>query len=292
MPPVRKAVILATGLATRMLPATKAVPQELLPIVDRPLIQYAVEEAVNAGVTDVIFVMSPGREAIQGHFGVGGPLARYLDEAGDERLLRLVEGPAALARFHYVYQERRLGTAHAVACARLLLEGEPFALLLPNDLIVSFEPCLAQLVRAWEVVGGSVIAVHDVPPADTSQYAIVDVIGSANPAPVRAIIQKPVPTIAPSNLGVVGRYVLSETIFSHIDRIVPGAGGMSRITDALISQIAAGEPVSAFRFTGRRFDTGVPLGYLAGSIAVALEREDLRGPLINQLRTIIDAGVR
>ena len=289
---IRKAVILAAGLGTRMLPATKAVAKELLPVVDKPLIQYAVEEAVNAGVTEVVFVIAPGKEAIREHFGSMGRIAQHAQAMGDERLLEMCEAPSRLATFHYVYQEQALGIAHAVACARLLVEGEPFALLFPDDLIVAFEPCLRQLIRAWQPIGGSVIAVQDVPRAETSQYGIVDVVGTGNPASVRGLVEKPSPATAPSTLGIVGRYILSETTFAHIDRQAPGAKGEMQITDTLASQAAAGERVSAFRFEGRRFDTGRPVGYLSASMAVALEREDLREPLLAQMRDVVEAGVR
>ncbi len=292
MPTIRKAVILAAGLGTRMLPATKAVPKELLPVVDKPLIQYSVEEAVGAGISEIIFVIAPGKEAIREHFSAMGRIAQHAQAMGDERLLALVEAPAQLATFHYVYQERALGIAHAVACARLLLEGEPFALMFPDDLIVSEEPCLRQLTRAWEALGGSMIAVQDIARSETSQYGIVDVVNSGNPAAVRGLVEKPSPSTAPSTLGIVGRYILSETTFAHIDRQTPGAKGEMQITDTLASQVAAGEPVSAFRFAGRRFDTGRPVGYLSASIAVALERSELRGPLLEQMRGVIKAGVR
>jgi UTP--glucose-1-phosphate uridylyltransferase len=275
---VTSAVILAAGLGTRMLPATKAVPKELLPVVDRPLIQYAVEEAVAAGIEEVVVVLAPGKEAIRNHFGDTTRADDYARASGDPGLEALVSGPSRLARFHYVVQREPRGIAHAVACARQLVEGRPFALIFPDDLITGARPCLAQMCAAYDGAG-SMVAVQAVAPADVPHYGIVDPLEDANPARLRGIVEKPAFADAPSDLGVVGRYILGATILDHIDNTRPGKNGELQITDALARQLAAGEPVRAFRYEGTRYDTGRPLGYLLANVGLALARSDL-GPAL------------
>ncbi|MGE5596546.1 MAG: UTP--glucose-1-phosphate uridylyltransferase [Hyphomicrobiales bacterium] len=290
MATITKALILAAGLGTRMLPATKAVPKEMLPIVDRPLIQYAVQEAVDAGINHIVFVIAEGKEAIAEHFGNRTRANAYVESKDDPALRELVEGPAHMARFDYVTQDEPKGIAHAVACARELVEGEPVALIFPDDLILGAKSCVGQLAGAYEQCGGSVIAVHEVPREDIPQYGIVDPIDESNPTRLRRVVEKPAIEEAPSTLGIVGRYILSPTIFEHIDRIPPGKNGELQITDALMSQIAAGEPVCGFRYEGTRYDTGRPGGYLVAQVAAALERPDLSGGLRARLGKLLNEG--
>jgi UTP--glucose-1-phosphate uridylyltransferase len=277
---VTSAVILAAGLGTRMLPATKAVPKELLPVVDRPLIQYAVEEAVAAGIRDIIIVIGPGKEAIREHFGTATRADDHARASGDPRLRAICEGPANLANFTFVNQDEPRGIAHAVSCARAWLEGRPFALVFPDDLIVGTPPCLAQLTAVYSGEG-SILAVQEVVEADVPQYGIVDPLDGvdANPLRLRGIVEKPAVEAAPSRLGVVGRYVLGATIFSHIDRTPPGKNGEVQITDALARQIDAGEAVCAFRYSGTRYDTGRPLGYLCANVGLGLRDPEI-GPAL------------
>jgi UTP--glucose-1-phosphate uridylyltransferase len=289
---VNKALILAAGLGTRMLPATKAVPKEMLPIVDRPLIQYAVEEAVEAGIEHVIFVIAEGKEAIAEHFGSNTRADAYVLEKDDAALREQVQRPASLARFDFAMQDAPRGIAHAVACARRFVEGEPFALIFPDDLILARRSIVSQLVDAYGQCGGSVIAVHDVPREDIPQYGIVDPVDGANPARLRRVVEKPAIEDAPSTLGIVGRYILSPTIFEHIDRTPPGKNGELQITDALMSQIAAGEPVCGFQYEGVRYDTGRPAGYLVAQVAAALQREDIAPAVRAQLAALLSEGVR
>lgn len=290
MQPVTTAVILAAGLGTRMLPATKSVPKEMLPIVDRPLVQYCVEEAIEAGITRIVFVIAKGKEAIQEHFQAGARVELALRETGNVQLAEELARIGAAATFEYVHQEKQLGIAHAVNCARAQLEGAPFALMFPDDLLLGASSCVGELCDAYAQTAGSVIAVEQVADADVPQYGIVDPESDANPARLRRVVEKPKLEDAPSRLGIVGRYILSETIFQHIDRIPPGANGELQITDALASQIAAGENVSCFRFSGRRFDTGRPLGYLTAAVAAAMERPDLSGPLRDRLVPLLAEG--
>ena len=292
MSTISKAVILAAGLGTRMLPATKAIPKEMLPIVDKPLIQYAVEEAVAAGITEIIFVIADGKEAIREHFAAGGRTEAMVRAAGNDSLADSLKGPATMANYSFVLQDEPRGIAHALACARTLLEGEPFALLFPDDLLLGKRPVVAQLIDAYGECGGSLIAVHEVDRQDIPQYGIVDPSGEGNPARLRGIVEKPAIEDAPSNLGVVGRYILSPTIFEHIDRIRPGKNGELQLTDALASQVAAGEPVCAFRYEGTRYDTGRPLGLIVANVAAALERDDLRDRLVASIQSLFEEGVR
>ena len=283
MQSVSTAVILAAGLGTRMLPATKAIPKEMLPIVDRPLVQYCVDEALAAGITEVVFVVAEGKGAIREHFEAGARVERALRASGNAQAGDALGAIGAGASFRYVNQPEQLGIAHAVNCAREYLEGRPFALMFPDDLLLG-PSCVAELVEAHSRAGGSLIAVEPVADADVPQYGIVDPVDEANPARLRRVVEKPMLADAPSRLGIVGRYILSETIFDHIDRIPAGANGELQITDALASQIAAGEPVSSFQFSGVRYDTGRPLGYLTASVAAAL----LRPELANDLRERLD----
>ena len=272
-----------------MLPATKAIPKEMLPVVDKPLIQYAVEEATLSGIEQVVFVTAPDRAAVREHFGGGSRLERVAKERGDQDLLEKALAPEQLARFDFVEQQRPLGIADAVKQAQPLLDDEPFVLMFPDDLIVASPPCTAQLTGAYEACGGSVVAVWRVRPEAAPLYGIVDPISPENPARLRGIVEKPVAEDAPSDLGVVGRYVLSPSIFEHIDQLKPGVGGELQFTDALASQIESGEPVYAYRFEGRRYDTGRPVGAVAASVAVALGRDDLRAEVLTQLDTLIPA---
>ena len=285
---ISKAVILAAGLGTRMLPATKAIPKEMLPVVDKPLIQYAVEEAVASGILDIVFVVAEGKQAIVEHFGPGSRVEAYLREKGDAALLAQVRQPNSLAHYEYVVQDRPAGIAHAVACAREFVEGKPFALIFPDDLIIGDRPCTRQLIDAYDACGGSVIAVERVADADVPSYGIVDPAGPGNPARLRGLVEKPALADAPSNLGIVGRYVLAPTIFTHIDRIKPGKNGELQLTDALDSQIASGEPVCACSYEGTRYDTGRPLGLLVASLGVALGRPDLRNPLLSRITRLLE----
>lgn len=291
MQPVSTAVILAAGLGTRMLPATKSIPKEMLPIVDRPLVQYCVDEALEAGITNIVFVIAEGKGAIREHFEGGARVERALREAGHETAAEALLAIGGRATFHYANQDRQLGIAHAVNCAREHLEGRPFALMFPDDLVLGVS-CVAELAAAHARTGGSLIAVEPVADADVPQYGIVDPVDGANPARLRRVVEKPKLEEAPSRLGIVGRYILSETIFQHIDRIPPGANGELQITDALASQIAAGEPVSSFQFSGVRYDTGRPLGYLTASVAAAMRRPELAGQLRARLLPLLTEGER
>ena len=289
MEPVRRAVILAAGLGTRLLPATKAVPKEMLPLVDRPVIQYAAEEAVAAGVTEIIIVTAPDRRAVREHFGGGTRLERHARRAGDDDLLRRVTAIEDAAAFRFVEQDEPLGTADAVLRAEERVGGEPFALLFPDDVILGAESCTAQLARAREARGGgSAVAVRRVPRAELSRYGVVDPEPGETGAVarLRGVVEKPAPEEAPSDLGVVGRYVLEPSIFGRLRALEAGAGGELQFTDALARQIAAGEAVFACRFEGRRHDTGQPAGLVAAAVDAALSRADTREATLAAIRPL------
>ena len=285
--PVRKAVLPVAGFGTRFLPASKAVPKEMLPVVDRPLIQYAVDEARAAGIEQFIFVTGRGRAAIEDHFNRDEELAAHLAARGDSRALALVEGavlPPGAASF--ACQERPLGLGHAVLCARDLVGDEPFAVLLPDELLLGDPPCLAELVEVYGRTGSSVVALAEVPAPETGRYGIVEVAADeGKTVVVPGMVEKPDPADAPSRLAIIGRYVLQPGLFAHLAVQAPGAGAEVQLTDAM-DRMAREEPFRGVRYSGRRIDCGNPVGLLQATIACALERPALRQELLSFLRQI------
>ncbi len=277
--PLRKAVFPVAGQGTRFLPATKSVPKEMLPLVDRPLIQYAIDEARAAGITEFIFVTARGKGAIEDYLDRALELEASLRARGKHDLLAELAActmPAGTAFF--VRQDAPLGLGHAVWCARHLIGDEPFAVILPDDVIASETPCLQQMVAAWRRTGGSMVAAMEVPSDKTSSYGILDVPPSVGAlAPVRGMVEKPTPGTAPSNLAVIGRYILHPQVLRHLDAVKPGAGGEIQLTDAIAAEIASPRGVWGFRFEGERFDCGSKAGFLQATVAFALARSDLRG---------------
>jgi UTP--glucose-1-phosphate uridylyltransferase len=284
--PVRKAVFPVAGLGTRFLPATKAMPKEMLPVVDKPLIQYAVEEAQAAGIEHFIFVTGRGKSALEDHFDHSFELEATLRERGKSaEIVAINSGMPKPGQLSYTRQQRPLGLGHAVWCARDLVGNEPFAVLLPDDLILARAPCLKQMVEARAKVGGNLIAVMDVPREHTKRYGILDAIAEEGPL-VRAkgVVEKPAPEDAPSTLAVIGRYILEPEVFEHLGRIGRGAGNEIQLTDALAQMIGGKTGFHGFRFEGRRFDCGDKLGFLEATIAYALARPDLAGDFRRILR--------
>ena len=275
----RKVVIPVAGRGTRFLPATKATPKELLPVVDRPAIQYIVEEAVAAGLTDILLVTGTGKSPIEDHFDIALELERALEEDGKEALLDETRRPSSLGRIHSVRQGIPLGLGHAVGCARDHVGDEVFAVLLGDDIIGADETLLADMVDLAESTGRSVIAVMEFPPEDMDKYGVV----SGRPDPdrpdvtlVEDLVEKPGADAAPSNLGIIGHYVLTPDIFEHIDATKPGSGGEIQLTDALKAQ-ARDEPIRAMTFRGTRYDVGDKFDWLRACVELACQREDL-GP--------------
>ena len=281
---VDKAVIPAAGMGTRFLPATKATPKEMLPVVDTPAIQYVVEEAVAAGLDDVLFVTGRNKRALEDHFDRNLELEEVLAEKGDEARLRLVERSSDLARIHYVRQGQPLGLGHAVLMSRHHVGSEPFAVLLGDDLIDPRDPILPRMIDVRERLGGSVLCLMEVPREQISLYGCAAVEATGEPGVVRVtdLVEKPAVESAPSSLAVIGRYVLDPAIFEILADTPPGRGGEIQLTDALQRLCHPGVPgggVHGVLFTGRRYDTGDRLSYLQAVIQLALEREDLGGPL-------------
>jgi len=288
MQPVRKAVIPAAGLGTRFLPATKSSPKEMLPVVDRPAIQYVVEEAVQAGLTDILIITGRSKRAVEDHFDRNFELEHYLEASGKVELLKEVQFASDLADIHYVRQRDPLGLGHAVSVARHHVGNEPFAVLLADDLMVDDGALLRSMLDSYEQTSCSVVAVAEVAPEEISLYGCVEPAGAAanGVVPIRRIVEKPAREVAPSNLAVTGRYVFSPEIFDALDRIEPGAGGELQLTDA-IALLLGEQQVFAKEITHGRYDIGNKLDFLHANIELALDREDLGPPLADWLRDLV-----
>jgi UTP--glucose-1-phosphate uridylyltransferase len=273
---IRKAVFPVAGFGSRFLPATKASPKEMMPVVDKPLIQYAVEEAVAAGITDMVFITGRNKRAIEDHFDKAYEIESELANRGKQEMLELVRDviPRDVSCI-YIRQPEQLGLGHAVHCARPVLNDEPFAVILADDLIDAATPAMCQLVDVFDREGASVLGVQEVARDQTASYGIV-IAESIGPRLelVKGIVEKPAPTVAPSNLAVIGRYVLTPSIFDHLARIRPGAGGEIQLTDA-IAGLLAEERVLAYRFEGVRYDCGSKLGYLQASVALGARHPEV-----------------
>jgi UTP--glucose-1-phosphate uridylyltransferase len=278
---VRKAVFPVAGLGTRILPATKAMPKEMLTVVDRPLIHYAVEEAKAAGIEQFYFVTGRGKSSLEDHFDHAYELEATLRERGKDALLAELQAwlPAAGA-VAYTRQQQPLGLGHAVWCARHLVGDEPFAVMLVDDLMVCDPPCLKQMVDAYAETGGNLVAVIEVPREQTNRYGVLDIIDDRGRL-VRAkgVVEKPDPAEAPSNLTIIGRYIIQPEVFGHLEKTKPGAGNEIQLTDGLAALIAEGQPFYGFRAGGRRFDCGDKLGYLEATVALGLEHLELGAEL-------------
>lgn len=285
---IRKAVIPAAGLGTRVLPATKSIPKEMLPLADKPTIQYIIEEAVASGIEHIIIVTSRTKRAIEDHFDESPELRAALEKKGDRKKLAMLDQIENMAQISFTRQPRPHGLGHAILMAKDLVGNEPFGVLLGDDLVVNPErPCLRQLMDVHERHGGCVIATRSVPREQTRLYGIFDVDAAASPDSrthrVRDLVEKPQPDAAPSDLAIIGRYVLTPDIFAALEQTEPGAGGEIQLTDG-IRALRGKEPIFAYEFEGERFDTGDPIGYLTTSLAFALERDDLRPGIVSFLK--------
>ncbi len=283
---IRKAVFPVAGRGTRFLPATKAVPKEMLPLVDRPLIAYGVEEALKSGIEELVFVTAPGKEAIVEHFTADPALIRSLEESGKSSLARQVEREMLpKSRIHVTLQHQALGLGHAIWCAREFVGDEPFAVILPDDVIMSNRPCVAQLIDAHDKVGGNLAAVMDVPRAETASYGILDIEHEdGRLARCRGLVEKPAPERAPSTLSIIGRYILEPSIFTELDKKMVGAGGEIQLTDAMAKSITH-TPFLGLRYEGRRYDCGKKEGFLEATVAFALKRNDLASTMEDIIQT-------
>lgn len=276
MPKITKAVFPVAGMGTRFLPATKASPKEMMPIVDKPLIQYAVEEAIAAGITEMIFITGRNKRAIEDHFDKAYEMEAELEARGKNDTLEMLRSilPKNIPCI-YIRQSEALGLGHAVLCARPAVGNEPFAVLLADDLLAGDEPIMQQMTRVYEQNGCSILAVQNVEPADTVNYGIVKCGPGMNGLhPITGIVEKPEPENAPSTLGVVGRYILTPKIFEHLKNVKPGAGGEIQLTDGIASLLQE-ERALAYEFSGVRYDCGTKIGYLKATIALALEHPEV-----------------
>ena len=286
--PVRKAVFPVAGLGTRFLPATKVMPKEMLPVVDKPLIQYAIEEARDAGIEDFILVTGRGKNMMEDHFDHAYELEAILRDRGRDGDLDMVQTLAPESgKLSYTRQRLPLGLGHAVWCARQFIFGEPFAVISPDDLVLSKPGCLAQMMQAYNEVGGNVVAVEDVPREQTNRYGILDVeTDDGRLAKAKGLVEKPDPSEAPSTLSIIGRYILQPEVFEHLDKHEKGAGGEIQLTDAMAKTIDT-VPFHGFRFSGPRFDCGTKAGFVAANVAYAMDRDDLSSDLRETLRKFL-----
>ena len=285
---VRKAIIPAAGLGTRFLPATKSVPKEMLPIIDKPTIQYIVEEAVASGIEDIIIITGKGKRAIEDHFDIAPELEQNLIAKGKLDTLEQVQYSSNLANIHYVRQKEPKGLGHAVWCARNFIGDEPFAVLLGDDIVQSETPCVKQLINQYNDTGSSIIGVQQIPYEETHRYGIIDPDGKEGRRyKVSNFIEKPAPGKAPSNLAIMGRYVLTPEIFDLLENQETGAGGEIQLTDA-IQKLNEVQTVYAYDFEGKRYDVGEKIGFVKTTIEFALQHEDLRNDVLNVLKDIVE----
>ena len=285
---VTTAVFPVAGMGTRFLPATKSVPKEIMTLVDRPLIQYAIDEARAAGITEFIFVTSRGKGALEDYFDLAPNLEEELRRKGKHDMLKVLEetnmDSGAIA---YVRQHKALGLGHAVWCARRLIGDQPFAVILPDDVISAEKPCLQQMVEAYEETGGNMVAAMEVAPERTSSYGILDVESEmGNLLKVKGMVEKPKAEESPSNLAVIGRYILAPSVLKNLDEMKKGAGGEIQLTDAIATEIENNRSVYGYRFAGQRFDCGSKSGFLQATVAYGLARPELREDLASYIRDI------
>jgi UTP--glucose-1-phosphate uridylyltransferase len=286
MKKIRKAIIPAAGLGTRFLPATKAMPKEMLPIVDKPTIQYIVEEAIASGIEDIIIVTGKGKRAIEDHFDIAFELEQNLLQKGKFDLLESVQKPSKV-EIHYIRQKEPKGLGHAVWCARNFIGDEPFAVLLGDDIVVAEVPCTKQLINQYEATGRSVIGVQSVGINETDRYGIVDPDEAFfRLYSVNRFVEKPPLGQAPSNLAIMGRYILTPAIFDFLATQEVGAGGEIQLTDA-IQKLNAHEGVFAYDFEGTRFDVGEKLGFILTTLQFALDNEELRSRLLHEIESLL-----
>jgi len=290
---IRTAVFPVAGRGTRFLPATKASPKEMLPVVDKPLIQYAVEEALMAGARRLVFVTGASKRAIEDHFDTDAELEKLLESQGKSDLASQVRSVLPkYASCIYIRQPAPLGLGHAVLCAQPAVGSEPFFVHLADDLIDAGVPCLKQMSSVYREKGGSVLGVEEVPKKETDKYGIVETRGVPGKiSQIRGIVEKPKPSAAPSTLAVVGRYVLTPGIFAHLEKIGQGAGGEIQLTDG-IARLMKDEPVFAYRFEGKRYDCGSKLGYLQATVEYAMNHSTLGGPFRDYLLELMSPADR
>lgn len=283
---IRKAVVTAAGWGTRFLPATKAQPKEMLPLVDKPMIQYVIEEAVASGIKHIIIVTAIGKRAIEDHFDRSFELEHVLEKKGDGELLRKLQNISELADICYIRQKEQLGLGHAILVTKELIGDEPFAVFLPDDLIQAGVPAMKQMIEVYNRYQHSVIAIEPIAKEDTKAYGIIKPKQVEDRVyQVLSLVEKPEPKDAPSNLAIVGRYILTPEIFGMLEKTAPGKGGEIQLTDGL-RLLLEKQPIYAYQFEGTRYDTGMPLGFLKASVEFALNRPDIGAKFRDYLRQL------
>lgn len=285
---VKKAIIPAAGLGTRFLPATKAQPKEMLPIVDKPTIQYIIEEAVASGIEEILIITGRNKRAIEDHFDKSIELEYQLQQNGKEDVLKMVQDISNLANIYYIRQKEPKGLGHAISCAKTFVGNEPFAVMLGDDVVDSEVPCLKQLIDCYEEYNTSILGVQEVPLSEVYKYGIVDGASIADRVyKVKDVIEKPNTSEAPSNIAILGRYIITPRIFDILENTKPGKGGEIQLTDALKTLISE-EDMYAYNFKGRRYDVGDKEGFLEATVEYALKRDDLKKTFMQYLLTIKD----
>lgn len=289
---VTKAIFPVAGMGTRFLPATKSVPKEIMTLVDRPLIQYAIDEARAAGIKEFIFVTSRGKGALEDYFDHAPQLEQELRAKGKTDLLEILKSTnMESGEIAYMRQHKALGLGHAVWCARRLIADEPFAVILPDDVISADKPCLQQMVEAYAETGGNMVAAMEVSPEKASSYGVLDVSEDMGAmVKVKGMVEKPKAEEAPSNLAVIGRYILSPSVLTNLNKMKSGAGGEIQLTDAIATELEKNKDVYGYRFRGQRFDCGSKSGFLQATVAFGLQREELRDDLSAYLHDIVSMG--
>ena len=284
---VRKAIIPAAGLGTRFLPATKAQPKEMLPIVDKPTLQFIIEEAVDSGIEEILIITGRNKKSIEDHFDKSIELELELEKKGKTDLLEEVRKISDMVDIHYIRQKEPLGLGHAVHCAKSFIGNEPFAVLLGDDIVYSKKPCLKQMIEVYDEYKTTILGVQEVPKEDVSKYGIVEGKYIENRVyKVKDLIEKPAVEDAPSNIAILGRYIINPAIFEILEHTKPGKGGEIQLTDAL-KELAKHEAMYAYNFEGRRYDVGDKQGFLEATVEYALRREDLRDDFLNYLIKIV-----
>lgn len=283
---IKKAIIPAAGFGTRFLPATKAQPKEMIPVVDKPTLQYIIEEAIAAGIEEILIVTNRNKHAIEDHFDRSIELELLLERSGKTELLKEIRDISELVRIHYVRQMEAKGLGHAILCGKAFIGNEPFAVLLGDDIVDASRPCIGQLMDAYAEYQGTILGVQAVADSETGKYGIVNGTQlNPNTYSVKSLVEKPAQGEAPSNIAILGRYIISPKVFEILENTAPGKGGEIQLTDAL-NQLAQNDTVYARIFEGRRYDVGDKMGYLEATIDFALKRDELRYPLLEYMKRV------
>lgn len=288
---VKKAIIPAAGLGTRFLPATKSQPKEMLPIVDKPTLQYIIEEAINSGIEEILIITGRNKKSIEDHFDKSVELELELQQKGKTEMLEMVQEISNMVNIHYIRQKEPKGLGHAIHCAKSFIGDEPFAVLLGDDIVDSDTPCLKQLIDTYDEYKTSILGVQEVAKEDTNKYGILDCKYIEDRVyKVKDMIEKPNVEEAPSNIAILGRYIITPAIFEILENQAPGKGGEIQLTDAL-KTLASHEAIYAYNFEGRRYDVGDKLGFLEATIDFALKKENLKDGLMNYMKNIVESNI-